>query len=68
MSALRACLECEDCTWALVKAFTRRPSAKLEHVRVDSLATLWEWLQMHRLVVNAVGKVKVWCDGGTRCA
>ena len=67
-SALMACGAGEKRSWKVVKQFTSNPGRKTKQVRVDSLTTLWEWLQMHRLVLNARGKAKVWCDGGLRCA
>ena len=68
VSALRACVNGEDSAWKVVMDFTRKRGKKMEQVRVESLAGLWEWLQMHRRIVNARGKAKVWCDGGLRCA
>ena len=68
-SVLMACGAGEKRSWKVVKQFTSNPGRNTKQVRVDSLTTLWEWLQMHRLVLNARGKAKVWwCDGGLRCA
>ena len=65
---LAACGAGDDSAWKIVARFTRKPGKKIAQVQVDSLTSLWEWLQMNRRVVNALGKAKVWCDGGLRCA
>ena len=68
-SVLRVCVDGEDSAWKTVAQFTKKPGKQnIAEVRVDSLMSLWEWLQMNRLVVNALGTAKVWCDGGMRCA
>ena len=65
---LAACGAGDDSKWKIVTQFTRKPGKKIAQVQVYSLTSLWEWLQMNRRVVNALGKAKVWCDGGVRCA
>ena len=66
VSALRAACSAER-KWCLVREFTVPPRG-VKQVCIDSLSNLWEWLQIHRRIVNARGKAKVWCDGGRRLA
>ena len=66
VSELRAACSAER-KWCLVREFTVPPRG-VKQVCIDSLSNLWEWLQIHRRIVNARGKAKVWCDGGRRLA
>ena len=68
VAALRAaCSAAEPPKWSLVREFTVHPRGT-KQVCIDSIPTLWEWLQMNRRIANARGKAKVWCDGGRRLA
>ena len=64
IAALRACVSPEKSKWSIVRELSARPGVSLKQVHVNSLSGLWEWLQLHRRIVNARGKAKVWCEGG----